>query len=35
MFNAEKIKNDCVEWIRKFFDENGKDCNAVIGISGG
>ena len=35
MFNAEKIKNDCVEWIRKFFEENGRDCNAVIGISGG
>ena len=35
MFNAEKIKNECVEWIRDFFEENGKDCNAVIGISGG
>ena len=35
MFNAEKVKNQCVEWIRKFFDENGKDCNAVVGISGG
>ena len=35
MFNAEKIKNDCVEWIREFFRENGPDCNAVIGISGG
>lgn len=35
MFNAEKIKNDCVAWIRNFFEENGKDCNAVIGISGG
>ena len=35
MFNAEKVKNQCVEWIRKFFEENGKDCNAVIGISGG
>ena len=35
MFNAEKIKNDCVEWIRDFFDKNGKDCNAVLGISGG
>ena len=35
MFNAEKIKNDCVEWIRNFFEENGKGCNAVIGISGG
>ncbi len=35
MFNAEKIKNECVEWIRKFFEENGPGCNAVIGISGG
>ena len=35
MFNAEKIKNDCVEWIRDFFKENGPDCNAVLGISGG
>lgn len=35
MFNAEKIKNDCIEWIRNFFKENGPDCNAVIGISGG
>lgn len=35
MFNAEKIKNDCVEWIRDFFEKNGKGCNAVVGISGG
>lgn len=35
MFDALKVKNQCVEWIRKFFEENGKDCNAVIGISGG
>lgn len=35
MFNAEKIKNDCVEWIREFFRENGADCNAIVGISGG
>ena len=35
MFNAEKIKNECVEWIREFFRENGPDCNAVVGISGG
>ena len=35
MFNAEKIKNDCVKWIRDFFEENGKGCNAVVGISGG
>lgn len=35
MFDAKKIKDECVEWIRNFFEENGKDCNAVIGISGG
>ena len=35
MFNAEKVKNQCVEWIRTFFEENGPGCNAVIGISGG
>lgn len=35
MFDALKIKNECVEWIKKFFEENGRDCNAVVGISGG
>lgn len=35
MFNAEKVKNECVQWIRDFFEKNGKDCNAVVGISGG
>lgn len=35
MFDAVKAKNDCVEWIRKFFDENGPGCNAIVGISGG
>ncbi len=35
MFNAEKVKNECIEWIRDFFDKNGPDCNAVVGISGG
>ena len=35
MFNAEKVKNECVEWIRDFFENNGKGCNAVVGISGG
>lgn len=35
MFNAEKVKNDCIQWIRNFFEENGKGCNAVVGISGG
>ena len=35
MFDALKVKNDCVNWIREFFIENGPDCNAVVGISGG
>lgn len=35
MFNTEKVKNECIEWIRDFFDKNGPGCNAVVGISGG
>ena len=35
MFNAEKTKNDIVKWIRDWFKDNGENCNAVIGISGG
>ncbi len=35
MFDAEKVKNQCVEWIKDFFKENGEGCNAIIGISGG
>lgn len=30
-----KVKDDCVQWIRDFFEHNGNDCNAVVGISGG
>ncbi len=35
MFDVEKVKNECVNWIKDFFEENGKGCNAVVGISGG
>ena len=35
MFDAGKVKDACVLWIRKFFSENGPDCSAVVGISGG
>ena len=35
MFDAEKIKNDLIRWIRDYFSVNGDDCCAVIGISGG
>lgn len=34
-FNAVEAKNQCVAWIRDFFEKNGPDCNAVVGISGG
>ena len=35
MFDAVKMKDECVAWIRDFFEKNGPDCNAVVGISGG
>ena len=34
-FNAEHATCACIKWIQKFFEENGKGCNAVLGISGG
>ena len=34
-FDALKVKDQCVKWIKDFFEENGKGCNAVVGISGG
>lgn len=34
-FNASEMKDKCVQWIRDWFLENGPDCNAVVGISGG
>lgn len=30
-----KVKDELVAWIRDWFDKNGKDCNAVLGLSGG
>lgn len=35
MFDVVKVKNECVAWIRDFFEKSGKGCNAVVGISGG
>ena len=34
-FDPKKVKDQVVQWIRDWFEVNGKDCNAVIGISGG
>lgn len=34
-FDPSKATTATVEWIRDWFDRNGKGCNAIIGISGG
>ena len=34
-FCAKKTKDALIVWIRAWFEKNGRDCNAVIGISGG
>ena len=33
--DPKKTKDEIVAWIRKYFEENGPKCRAVIGISGG
>lgn len=35
MFDRKKKTEELVMWVRRWFEENGKGCNAVIGISGG
>lgn len=32
-YNA--LKNECVDWIRNWFETNGPGCCAVLGMSGG
>ena len=34
-FDAKKVKDGEVQWIRGWFEENGPGCNAVVAISGG
>ncbi len=34
-FDALKVKNDVVEWIRRWFEENGPGCKAIVAVSGG
>lgn len=34
-FDAKKVKDELVNWLQDWFLKNGKDCNAVVGISGG
>ncbi len=35
MFDAKKVTAQVIRWIQDWFEENGKGCNAVVGISGG
>ncbi len=35
MFDVKRTTEDVIAWIQDFFNKNGKDCNAVVGISGG
>ena len=34
-FDAAVNTEKCIEWIRNWFEENGKGCTAVLGLSGG
>ena len=35
-FDVEKVTNQCIQWIKDWFAENGNEnTKAVIGISGG
>lgn len=34
-FETEKVTNDCINWIREWFNKNAYHKQAVIGISGG
>lgn len=35
MFDAKKVKNEIVEWLREWEENNGKGCNFIVGVSGG
>ena len=34
-FDVKDATEKCVQWIRDWFEKNGKGCNAVVGVSGG
>ena len=33
--NPRQTADDLAEWIRRYFEENGPKCSAVVGLSGG
>jgi NAD+ synthase len=34
-FDEKKVTKELLIWLRNWFEENGKGCNAILGISGG
>ncbi len=34
-FDVKKVTEGAINWIREWFEENGKGCNVVLGVSGG
>lgn len=34
-FNVKEVTEGAINWIREWFNENGKGCNVVLGVSGG
>ncbi|WP_026507511.1 NAD(+) synthase [Butyrivibrio sp. MC2013] len=35
IFDAAAVREDLIKWIREWFEINGKDAKAVLGLSGG
>ena len=35
MFDAVKVKNDLIQWLKDWEYENAQGCNFIVGISGG
>jgi NAD+ synthase len=34
-FNVKEFTENCVTWIKEWFNKNGNGCKAIIGMSGG
>lgn len=34
-FNVKEFTENCIAWIREWFNKNGNGCKAIIGMSGG
>ena len=34
-FDVISATDKCIKWIKEWFENNGSNCNAIVGISGG